>query len=187
MVNATPDSFSDNGRFGTPEAAVAHGLRLREQGADVLDVGGESTRPGSQPVSEAEELARVLPVVERLAASGATVSIDTMKPAVARAAVAAGASIWNDITALAAPGSLETAAELGCGVALMHMQGTPATMQRDPRYDDVVGEVEAFLLSRAETAMAAGVSVDTIIATMHVHPTVSELVPTLLGDLKPLQ
>ena len=158
MVNVTPDSFSDGGRYASTEAAVARGVALIAQGAAVLDVGGESTRPGAQPVSEAEELARVTPVVERLAAGGSTISIDTRKPAVARAAIAAGARIWNDVTALAAPGALETAAQLGCGVVLMHMQGSPLTMQTKPAYADVVGEVEAFLLARADAAMAAGVT-----------------------------
>lgn len=156
-MNATPDSFSDGGRYASADAAVAHGMKLLGQGAAVLDVGGESTRPGAQPVGEAEELRRILPVVERLAGAGATVSIDTTKPAVARRAVAAGAATWNDISALAAPGAAETAADLGCGVVLMHMQGSPLTMQRDPRYADVVAEVDAFLIDRADAAMRAGV------------------------------
>jgi dihydropteroate synthase len=157
IVNVTPDSFSDGGRFLASDAAIAHGRRLLADGADILDVGGESTRPGAAPVSEADEMARVIPVVAALAAEGAIVSIDTMKPAVARAAVAAGARIWNDVSALAAPEALETAAELGCEIVLMHMQGAPRTMQDNPRYDDVVGEVEAYLLGRAEAAVAAGV------------------------------
>ncbi len=156
VVNVTPDSFSDGGRFSDPAAAIAHGRALAEAGADILDIGGESTRPGAEAVSEAEELARVIPVIEGLA--GLTLSIDTYKPAVARAAVKAGASIWNDITALAAPGAPETAAELGCTVVLMHMQGEPRTMQAAPHYDDVVAEVAAWLAARAEAAMAAGVS-----------------------------
>ncbi len=158
VLNATPDSFSDGGRFAAPEAAVAHGLAMIGHGADILDVGGESTRPGAEPVEEAEELRRALPVVRSLAARGAAVSIDTMKPAVARAAVEAGAVMWNDICALSAPGALDTAAALGCEVVLMHMQGRPQTMQADPRYDDAAAEVEAFLLARAEAAMAAGVA-----------------------------
>ena len=163
MVNATPDSFSDGGRFAAPEAAIAHGLRLAREGAAVLDVGGESTRPGARPVAETEELSRVLPVIEELVAAGAPpISIDTTKPQVARAAIAAGAVIWNDITALAAPGACEAAAELGCGVVLMHMQGAPDTMQRDPTYGDVVAEVEAFLLRRVEAAMTAGVAREAI-------------------------
>ena len=128
-------------------------------GADWLDVGGESSRPGAHPIPEAEELARVIPAIEAIRASSKTpVSIDTMKPAVARAAVAAGATMWNDVGALSAPGALETAAHLGCEVVLMHMRGTPATMQDDPRYDDVVAEVTAFLRGRAEAAIQAGVA-----------------------------
>ncbi len=159
VVNVTPDSFSDGGRFFDEAAAVSHGLALAEAGADWLDVGGESTRPGAEPVSEAQELARVIPVIAGLRARTALpISIDTLKPAVARAAVAAGASMWNDVSALtAAPDSLETAAELGCAVTLMHMRGEPRTMQDDPRYDDVVAEVAAYLAHRAQVALAAGV------------------------------
>lgn len=165
VVNATPDSFSDGGRFPTEAAAVSHALRLVEQGAAVLDIGGESTRPGAQPVEEAEEIARVVPIVARLARdTTAPLSVDTMKPAVARAAVAAGAAIWNDVTALTgAPDSADVAAGLGCRVVLMHMRGEPRTMQQAPAYDDVVGEVEAYLLARAEAAMAAGVARDRIL------------------------
>jgi dihydropteroate synthase len=160
VVNVTPDSFSDGGRHATPEAALAHARRLIVDGADILDIGGESTRPGAGPVAEAEEIARVVPLVRALRAESAVpISIDTMKPAVARAAVEAGASLWNDVTALRhAPDSLATAAELGCGVVLMHMQGEPRTMQAEPRYDDVVAEVAAFLAARAQAAMAAGVA-----------------------------
>ncbi|HZW15454.1 MAG TPA: dihydropteroate synthase [Brevundimonas sp.] len=160
IVNVTPDSFSDGGRHATVEAAVAYGLRLVEQGADWLDVGGESTRPGAQPIETAEEIVRVVPVIEGLRARWAgPISVDTMKPAVARIAVAAGATMWNDVTALGlAPESLTTAAELGCDVALMHMRGEPRTMQAAPHYDDVVAEVAGWLASRAEAAMAAGVA-----------------------------
>ena len=160
IVNVTPDSFSDGGRHDTREAALAHALRLIEQAADVLDVGGESTRPGSDPVSEDEEIARTVPLIAALKARwDGVISIDTMKPGVARAAVAAGASMWNDVTALShAPDSLATAAELGCEVVLMHMKGEPKTMQDDPRYDDVVAEVVAHLAARAEAAMQAGVA-----------------------------
>ncbi len=158
VLNVTPDSFSDGGRFAAFDAAVEHGRAMLAAGADWLDVGGESTRPRAEPVAEAEELRRVLPVVEALAGSGARVSIDTRKPAVARAAVAAGATMWNDISALAAPDAPDTAAELGCEVVLMHMQGRPATMQDAPRYDDVVAEIGAFLVSRAEAAIGAGVA-----------------------------
>ena len=158
IVNVTPDSFSDGGRHDSAAAAIAHGLRLIAEGADLLDVGGESTRPGAAAVPAEEEMARVLPVIEGLAIAGVPISIDTMKPAVARAAVAAGASLWNDVAALSAPGALEAAADLGCQVVLMHMRGEPRTMQDDPRYDDVVAEVEAFLLERAEAAVSAGVA-----------------------------
>ncbi|WP_313576719.1 dihydropteroate synthase [Brevundimonas sp.] len=160
IVNVTPDSFSDGGRHATTEAALAQALRLIDQGADVLDIGGESTRPGSDPVDEAEEIARVAPLITAIRARwGGGISIDTMKPGVARAAVAAGATMWNDVTALShAPDSLATAAELGCEVVLMHMKGAPKTMQDDPRYDDVVAEVVAHLAARAEAATAAGVA-----------------------------
>lgn len=163
IVNVTPDSFSDGGRHEGAQAAVEHGLRLLADGADLLDIGGESTRPGAAPVSEAEELARVIPVLSGLrAGTDAPLSVDTMKPAVARAAMAAGAAIWNDVSALTAPGACETAAELGCQVVLMHMRGEPRTMQAAPHYDNVVGEVEAFLLARASAALAAGVARDRI-------------------------
>jgi len=159
IVNVTPDSFSDGGRHDRPDAAVAHGLALLADGADLLDIGGESTRPGATAVAAAEEIARVVPVIEGLRArTAAPISIDTLKPAVARAAIAAGATIWNDVAALREPGAVETAAGLGCDVVLMHMLGEPRTMQDDPRYDDVVAEVEAFLLTRAEAAMAGGVA-----------------------------
>ena len=160
VVNVTPDSFSDGGRLRDTEAAVAHGLALVAAGADMLDIGGESTRPGAEPVGEDEELARTIPVIRALrAASDIPLSIDTAKPAVARAAIAEGAGLWNDVTALrGAPDSLETAAQLGCGVVLMHMKGEPRTMQAAPAYDDVLGEVTAFLIARAEAAMAAGVA-----------------------------
>ena len=164
IVNVTPDSFSDGGRWTTTERAVEQGLRLVEQGADVLDIGGESTRPGADPVSEAEEIDRVAPVIAALHARWpGVISIDTMKPAVARAAVAAGATMWNDVSALThAPDSAAVAAELGCQVVLMHMKGEPRTMQADPRYDDVVAEVAAYLNDRAQAAMAAGVAHDRI-------------------------
>jgi dihydropteroate synthase len=159
IVNVTPDSFSDGGRFFDPAAALDQARRLIDEGADILDIGGESTRPGATPVPADEEIARVVPLIEAIrTASDVAISIDTMKPAVARAAVAAGATIWNDVAALRfAPDAPEVAAELGCEVVLMHMLGEPGTMQDAPRYDDVVAEVEAFLLARALTAMAAGV------------------------------
>lgn len=160
VTNVTPDSFSDGGRLSDAQAALAHARRLIAEGADILDVGGESTRPGAEPVAEAEEIARVVPLIRAIRAESAIpISVDTMKPAVARAAVAAGATLWNDITALRhEDGSLETAAELGCEVVLMHMQGEPRTMQAEPCYDDVVAEVAEFLAARAEAAMAAGVA-----------------------------
>ncbi|HZV85657.1 MAG TPA: dihydropteroate synthase [Brevundimonas sp.] len=160
IVNVTPDSFSDGGRLVSVEAAVAHGLRLVEQGAAILDVGGESTRPGAEPVQATEEIARVTPVIAGLRARwDGPISIDTMKPDVARAALAAGASVWNDVSALGwAPDSAETAAVLGCGVVLMHMQGEPRTMQSEPRYADVVAEVIDWLVARADIAIAAGVA-----------------------------
>ena len=160
IVNVTPDSFSDGGSLADAEAAVAHGLRLVEQGARILDIGGESTRPGAEPVEAADEIARVVPVIEGLRARwDGPISIDTMKPDVARVAVAAGATMWNDVTALRfAPDSLGAAAELGCDVVLMHMKGEPRTMQDEPRYNDVVEEVSDWLAARAEKAMAAGVA-----------------------------
>ena len=160
IVNVTPDSFSDGGRFLDPGLALAHAQRLIAEGADILDIGGESTRPGAEPVAEADELARVIPLIEALAAESAVpLSIDTLKPAVARAAIAAGATMWNDVSGLtASPDSLTVAAELGCEVVLMHMLGEPRTMQNDPRYTDVVAEVSAWLAARAEAAMAAGVA-----------------------------
>ncbi|PZN97921.1 MAG: dihydropteroate synthase [Alphaproteobacteria bacterium] len=164
IVNVTPDSFSDGGRWTSTAAAVGHAMRLVEQGADVLDIGGESTRPGAEPVGEAEEIERVAPVIAAVRARwGGPISVDTMKPAVARAAVAAGATMWNDVTALSqAPDSLAVAAELGCAVVLMHMKGEPRTMQADPRYGDVVAEVRDYLRDRAGAAMAAGVARENI-------------------------
>ena len=160
VVNVTPDSFSDGGRFLGHDAALAHARKLIADGADILDIGGESTRPGAEPVSEADEIARTVPLIAAIRMeSGVAISIDTMKPAVARAAVAAGATIWNDVAALRfSPDAPSVAAELGCEVVLMHMLGEPRTMQDDPRYNDVVAEVEAFLLSRAAVAEAAGVA-----------------------------
>ena len=152
VLNVTPDSFSDGGRYLGPDEAVAHGRRLAAEGADLVDVGGESSRPGARPVEESEELRRVLPVIEALAPE-VRVSVDTVKPAVAAAAVAAGASVVNDIS-----GRLWTvAAEHGVGWVSMHMQGTPADMQRDPRYGDVAAEVHAAVLDRARRAADAGV------------------------------
>jgi dihydropteroate synthase len=159
VINVTPDSFSDGGRFNDLGAALVQARRLIAEGADVIDVGGESTRPGAKAVGAAHEIARVVPLIRAIRAeSEVAISIDTMKPEVARAAVAAGATTWNDVTALRhGPKSLPAAAELGCDVVLMHMQGEPRTMQSAPRYEDVVAEVMEFLAVRAEAAMAAGV------------------------------
>ena len=155
----TPDSFSDGGLFLDADAAVEHGLRLTAEGADILDVGGESTRPGAGPVAEDEELRRVVPVIERLASDGrARLSIDTTKVAVARAALDAGASMVNDVSAFRFdPGMAALVAETGVGCCLMHMLGEPRTMQEDPRYDDVVSEVKAFLEERLAFAVSEGV------------------------------
>jgi len=158
VVNVTPDSFSDGGRW-QGAGALAHALALLEAGADIIDVGGESTRPGAAPASEDDELARVIPLIAALRArTDAPIAIDTMKPAVARAAVSAGASIWNDVAALGAPGAIDTAAALGIPVILMHMQGEPRTMQAAPVYDDVVGDVIACLRARVNSAQSAGVA-----------------------------
>ena len=152
IVNVTPDSFSDGGRFFDPQLAVAHGRRLAAEGAAVIDVGGESTRPGAAPVDEAEELRRIVPVVEALATE-VRVSIDTRRRSVAEAAIEAGATLINDVSASLWP----VAAAAGVGWIALHMQGEPATMQRSPTYDDVVAEVRAFLVERAEAALAGGV------------------------------
>ena len=158
IVNATPDSFADGGAHANPDAAIAHGLKLAEEGADILDVGGESTRPGAGEVPLDEELRRVVPVIDALARRvSIPISIDTSKPEVMRAAVAAGAGIINDVYALRRKGALDTATELGVPVVLMHMQGEPRTMQADPRYDDVVGEVHRFLAERIFAAEMAGI------------------------------
>jgi dihydropteroate synthase len=165
VLNVTPDSFSDGGAFLDRDAAVRHGLRLAHEGADLLDVGGESTRPGADPVSERDELARVIPVIEGLRAGGATarISIDTAKAAVADAALAAGADYVNDVTALRGdPDMAALVAERGVDVCLMHMLGTPRTMQSEARYDDVVADVTAFLASRIEAAVAAGIAPERI-------------------------
>jgi dihydropteroate synthase len=162
IVNVTPDSFSDGGMFEDAEAAVTHGLQLLEEGADVLDVGGESTRPGSDPVGVDEELARVLPVIEglRREAPEALLSVDTRKAAVASGALAAGADVVNDIAAGTDPDMFDVVASAGAGMVLMHMQGEPKSMQADPRYDDVVAEVRGSLAERLEAAVAAGIDRD---------------------------
>jgi dihydropteroate synthase len=166
IVNVTPDSFSDGGEYYSAEAAIAHGRALAGEGADILDVGGESTRPGAEPVSGEEELRRVLPVLEGLAAAGAggpQLSIDTSKARVASRALAAGASLVNDVTAFRGdPEMAGVVAAAGVDCCLMHMRGEPRTMQSDPRYDDVVDEVRAFLAERLEFAVGAGVAAERI-------------------------
>ena len=158
VVNVTPDSFSDGGLFLDADAAVEHGLRLTAEGADILDIGGESTRPGADPVGEDEELRRVVPVIERLAGGQVRLSIDTTKVPVARVALEAGASLVNDVSALRFdPGMAALVAETGAGCCLMHMLGEPRTMQEDPRYDDVVSEVKAFLEERLAFAVGEGI------------------------------
>ena len=158
ILNVTPDSFSDGGRFDDLDRAVAHGCTLAAEGADLVDVGGESTRPGSRPPTLAEELARVVPVVEALVQRvPVPLSVDTSRPEVMRAAVAAGASMVNDVRALRSPGALSAAAELGVPVCLMHMQRSPETMQEDPRYQDVVVEVRTFLAERVRACLDAGI------------------------------
>ena len=159
IVNATPDSFSDGGEHATVEAAIAHGLQLAEEGADILDIGGESTRPGAQDVPVDEELRRVIPVIEALAKqTSLPISVDTSKPEVMRAAVAAGAGLINDVYALRREGALEAAAALGVPVVLMHMLGEPRSMQEAPRYDDVVADVHRFLAERIFAAEMAGIA-----------------------------
>ncbi len=156
VVNITPDSFSDGGRFLDREAAVSHARRLAGEGADIIDIGGESTRPGAAPVSEEDELDRILPVLGSL--SDLAVSVDTRRPRVMREALAAGASMINDVDALRAPGALEAVKQSDCAVCLMHKKGEPATMQRDPHYDDVVREVKDFLKQRVDAALGAGIA-----------------------------
>jgi|SRR6185312_6761346 dihydropteroate synthase len=164
VINVTPDSFSDGGQFLDTAAAIEQGLRLAGEGAAILDIGGESTRPGAADVGQEEELRRILPVIERLRArTSAVISIDTSKPGVMRAAAAAGAGLINDVRALREPGALEAAAATDCAVCLMHMQGEPRTMQLAPSYRDVVSEVKAFLAERVQGARAAGLSGDRLV------------------------
>jgi dihydropteroate synthase len=163
VINVTPDSFSDGGAFIEPESAVTHGKRLINEGADILDIGGESTRPGADPVSEDEELWRVMPVLEGLAGGGAQLSIDTMKPGVARLAIDTGATIVNDVTAFRfAPEMAQLVAESGATACLMHMLGEPRTMQLNPTYYDVVSDVKAFLEERLAFAVSEGVPEDKV-------------------------
>ena len=157
IVNVTPDSFSDGGKFNTTEKAIAHALQLVEEGAEILDIGGESTRPGATPVPLDEELKRVIPVIEGLRDVGVPLSIDTYKPQVMQAAITAGADIVNDVCALREPQALEIVAASKAGVCLMHMQGRPQTMQADPQYDNVVSEVTDFLKARLDAAEQAGI------------------------------
>ena len=163
IVNVTPNSFSDGGRFLDASHAIAHGLALVAEGADLVDVGGESTRPGAEAVPAEEELRRVIPVVSALAREGVAVSVDTMKPEVMRAAIDAGCAVVNDVNAFRAPGAIEAVARGGVGVIAMHMQGTPTTMQQAPHYDDVVAEVASYLHERAQALEAGGVARDDIV------------------------
>lgn len=164
IVNVTPDSFSDGGRYLSFAAALAHGKALIEQGADLLDIGGESTRPGAASVSTEDELHRVLPLIEALRDEGIPISVDTSKPEVMARAVAAGASLINDVNALRAPGALAAVAASGAAACLMHMRGDPRTMQEAPRYEDVVAEVSAFLQERIEAAVGAGIGRERLLA-----------------------
>jgi len=197
IVNVTPDSFSDGGQFDSTDSAIAHGRQLAAEGADIVDIGGESTRPGAQVVPTKQEIERVVPVISTLASEGITVSVDTSKPEVMEAAVDVGASMVNDIYALRRPGALEVAAQLEVPIGLMHMQGTPATMQNAPRYDDVGAEIEQFLKTRVEVCLDAGIDRTRLVVDPgfgfgktkeHNHTLVSELprfaklgVPLLVG------
>lgn len=163
VVNVTPDSFSDGGLFASSDAAIRHARSLIEQGADILDIGGESTRPGAAPVPLDEERRRVLPVVEALAGCGVPISVDTRKPDLMRDAIAAGASLVNDISAAEVRGALEIIAASDAGVCLMHKQGEPQTMQQSPHYDDVVREVRDYLAQRAQAAIVAGIARERIL------------------------
>ncbi len=163
IVNVTPDSFSDGGQFFSAQAAIDHAAQLIEEGADILDIGGESTRPGAAEVAVDEELHRVMPVLEALRDASVPLSIDTMKPEVMRAAIAAGASMVNDVNALRTLGAVEACAEPNVAVCLMHMLGTPRSMQQDPEYADVVSEINQFLLERAEVCERAGIARERIV------------------------
>ena len=170
IVNVTPDSFSDGGKFTATNLAIEHALKLAEEGADILDIGGESTRPNATPVSLQQELDRVIPVIEALVKQfkqdkqvNIPISIDTYKPQVMQAAIAAGASMVNDVRALQEDGALETVAKTNVGICLMHMQGTPQTMQQNPHYADVVNDVKAFLAARLQASIHAGVATSRIL------------------------
>jgi dihydropteroate synthase len=196
VINVTPDSFHDGGRFAAPADAIAHALRLVDEGADLLDLGGESTRPGAAPVSPDEELARVLPVLEAVRDAGVPISIDTRHPEVMRAVLAAGAAMINDVNALRAPGAIEAVVGTDASVCLMHMQGEPRTMQQAPRYGDVVAEVTAFLQERIDACVAAGIDLGRIVvdpgfgfgkrlednvALARALPELARLAPVLVG------
>jgi dihydropteroate synthase len=163
ILNVTPDSFSDGGRFFDAARALDHARRMAADGADLIDIGGESTRPGAAPTALDDELARVIPLAATLAGEGIAVSVDTRKTEVMRAAIAAGAAMINDVGALGAPGALEACAASDAGVCLMHMRGEPGTMQRAPAYDDVVAEVRGFLVGRAQACVAAGIAPSRIV------------------------
>jgi len=164
ILNMTPDSFSDGGRFNQPDKALLHVRQMITEGADIIDIGGESTRPGAQAISAAEELRRVIPIIEAIRAeSDIPISVDTSKPTVMREAVRAGANMINDVCALQETGALETAADLGVPVCLMHMQGQPRSMQNQPRYTNVVDEVLQFLLARVDCCEAAGIPRDSLV------------------------
>jgi dihydropteroate synthase len=195
VLNVTPDSFSDGGRFAGAAAAIEEGVRLAQAGAALIDVGGESTRPGAAPVSVAEELRRVVPVIEGLTrACAAVISVDTSKPEVLRAAAAAGAGLINDVRALRVPGALEAAAASGCAVCLVHMRGEPPSMQQAPHYTDVVGEVRAFLRERSAVCRAAGIGAERLLVdpgfgfgkTLEHNLTLLRHLPELSADGVPL-
>jgi dihydropteroate synthase len=195
VLNLTPDSFSDGGRIKDGDAALSRALQMVEEGADIIDVGGESTRPGAAPVSAQEEIDRVLPLIERLAAaSPVPISIDTSRPEVMRAAVAAGAGLINDVRALRVEGALEAAASLGVPICLMHMQGEPRSMQEAPHYDDVVAEVQRFLADRVFTCELAGVPRARLLVdpgfgfgkTLEHNAALMGALPGLSKDLPPL-
>jgi dihydropteroate synthase len=196
VVNVTPDSFSDGGRHLDAGQAIAHGLRLFEAGAHILDIGGESTRPGAEAVPLQQELDRVLPVIEGLRDCGAAISVDTSKPEVMRAAIAAGADLVNDVCALSEPGALAAVANSQAGLCLMHMQGLPRTMQVNPQYQDVVAEVAAYLRQRVAEAQAAGIvrerllidpgfgfgkTLDHNLALLRALPRLATIAPVLAG------
>jgi dihydropteroate synthase len=163
ILNVTPDSFSDGGRHASRDAALRHAERLVAEGADIIDIGGESTRPGAEPLPLDEELARVIPLVEALSVAGVPISVDTYKPEVMQAALSAGADMINDIRAMREPGAVDAVARGACAVCVMHMAGEPGTMQRNPQYADVVGEVRAFLDARVAVLLAAGLARERIV------------------------